>query len=146
MRRTRFSNLCNVGFSGAMYGFMLFGVIYCGSGILHGTMSYGAFAAVQQLITQIQGPFANLTGYLPRFYAMLASADRLREAESFPDDLTAEPVSPDEVQRFYRQELLAFGLRDACFTYPGVVARRAYRPCPWPPTSISPWKRAAIWR
>ena len=119
MRRTRFSNLCNVGFSGAMYGFMLFGVIYCGSGILHGTMSYGAFAAVQQLITQIQGPFANLTGYLPRFYAMLASADRLREAESFPDDLTAEPVSPDEVQRFYRQELLAFGLRDACFTYPG---------------------------
>ena len=119
MRRTRFSNLCNVGFSGAMYGFMLFGVIYCGSGILHGTMSYGAFAAVQQLITQIQGPFANLTGYLPRFYAMLASADRLREAESFPDDLTAEPVAPDEVQRFYRQELLAFGLRDACFTYPG---------------------------
>lgn len=119
MARTRFSNLCNVGFSAAMYGFLLVGVIYCGSGILHGTMSYGAFAAVQQLITQIQGPFANLTGYLPRFYAMLASADRLREAESFPDDLTAEPVSPDEVQRFYRQELLAFGLRDACFTYPG---------------------------
>ena len=118
MRRTRFSNLCNVGFSGAMYGFMLFGVIYCGSGILHGTMSYGAFAAVQQLITQIQGPFANLTGYLPRFYAMLASADRLREAEDFPDDLAAAPVPAPEIQRFYRQDLLAFGLRDACFTYP----------------------------
>lgn len=118
MRRTRFSNLCNVGFSGAMYGFMLFGVIYCGSGILHGTMSYGTFAAVQQLITQIQGPFANLTGYLPRFYAMLASADRLREAEELPDDLAGEPVSPSEIRRFYRQELLAFGLQDACFTYP----------------------------
>ena len=118
MARTRFSNLCNVGFSAAMYGFLLVGVIYCGSGILHGTMSYGSFAAVQQLITQIQGPFANLTGYLPRFYAMLASADRLREAEDFPDDLTADPVPASEIQRFYRQDLLAFGLRDACFTYP----------------------------
>ena len=117
MRRTRFSNLCNVGFSGAMYGFMLFGVIYCGSGILHGTMSYGVFAAVQQLITQIQGPFANLTGYLPRLYAMLASAERLREAEHFPDDLTVSPVPTSEIHRFYQQELHAFGLHDACFTY-----------------------------
>ena len=29
MARTRFSNLCNVGFSAAMYGFLLVGVIYC---------------------------------------------------------------------------------------------------------------------
>lgn len=117
MARTRFSNLCNVGFSAAMYGFLLVGVIYCGSGILHGTMSYGVFAAVQQLITQIQGPFANLTGYLPRFYAMLASAERLREAEHFPDDLTVSPVPALEIHRFYQQELRAFGLHDACFTY-----------------------------
>ena len=100
-----------------MYGFLLVGVIYCGSGILHGTMSYGVFAAVQQLITQIQGPFANLTGYLPRFYAMLASAERLREAEHFPDDLTVSPVPALEIHRFYQQELRAFGLHDACFTY-----------------------------
>ena len=116
MARTRFSNLCNVGFSAAMYGFLLVGVIYCGSGILHGTMSYGVFAAVQQLITQIQGPFANLTGYLPRFYAMLASAERLMEAEAFAPDST-ETMPEEQTLHFYQTELQSLQLEHVCFTY-----------------------------
>ena len=64
MRKNRFSNLCNVGFGAAMQGMTLFGVLWCGHGILVGTISFGTLTAVTQLISQIQTPFANLTGYL----------------------------------------------------------------------------------
>lgn len=65
MRKNRFSNLCNIGFGAAMNGMYLLGVGWCGYGILMGTISFGTLTAITQLISQIQGPFANITGYLP---------------------------------------------------------------------------------
>ena len=81
MKRNRFSNFCNIGFGAAMNGMYLFGACYCGYGILMGTVTYGTLTAITQLISQIQSPFANITGYLPRYYAMTASAERLMEVE-----------------------------------------------------------------
>ena len=116
MRRNRFSNLANIGFGAAMSGMYLLGVGWCGYGILMGTISFGTLTAITQLITQIQTPFANITGYLPRYYAMLASAERLMEAEAFDsDDVTAKPM--DEVTAFYESELQSLGLKDVSFTY-----------------------------
>lgn len=66
-----------------MDGAYLLGIGFCGYGILTGTMSYGNLMAIMQLVGQVQSPFANLTGYLPRYYSMLASAERLMEAEAF---------------------------------------------------------------
>lgn len=118
MKKNRFSNLCNIGFAAAMNGMYLFGVCYCGYGILMGTISYGTLTAMTQLISQIQTPFANITGYLPKFYAMTASAERLMEIESFDDDSDlAPPLSTEEVGRYYSQELRSFGIRNASFTY-----------------------------
>ena len=117
MQRNRFSNLCNVGFSAALQGMYLFAVCYCGYGILTGRITYGTLTAITQLVSQIQAPFTNISGYLPKFYAMMASAERLMEIERFSQD-DAEPACPAEAVRdFYDQELLAFGLRDAEFTY-----------------------------
>ncbi len=116
MRRVRFSNLCNIGFGAAMSGMYLLGVGWCGYGILIGTISFGTLTAITQLISQIQTPFANITGYLPRYYAMLASAERLMEAEHFEDD-AAEAKSLREIRTFYENELASFGLRDVSFTY-----------------------------
>ena len=116
MRRNRFSNLANVGFGAAMSGMYLLGVGWCGYGILTGTVSFGTLTAVTQLIMQIQTPFAGITGYLPRYYAMLASAERLMEPERFARD-GEEAKTPDALAEFYRDELSAFGLRDASFTY-----------------------------
>lgn len=116
MRRNRFSNLANIGFGAAMSGMYLLGVGWCGYGILMGTVSFGTLTAITQLITQIQTPFANITGYLPRYYAMLASAERLMEAEAFSAD--AEDAKPlDELTDFYENELASIGLEDASFTY-----------------------------
>lgn len=116
MRRIRFSNLANIGFGAAMNGMYLLGVGWCGYGILTGTISFGTLTAVTQLITQIQTPFANITGYLPRYYAMLASAERLMEAEAFEPDRD-EAKTPEEAAAFYKNELKSFGLEDAAFTY-----------------------------
>ena len=116
MRRNRFSNLCSIGFGAAMRGMYLLGVGWCGYGILKGTVTFGTLTAVTQLISQIQAPFANISGYLPKYYAMLASAERLMEAEDF-DLETDEALPVAEMQAFYRGGLSAIGLRDASFAY-----------------------------
>ena len=99
-----------------MNGMYLLGMGWCGCGILKGTVTFGTLTAVTQLISQIQSPFANITGYLPKYYAMLASAERLMEAEDFA--LEAEAALPvADMQAFYRSGLSSIGLRDASFAY-----------------------------
>ena len=116
MKRTRFSNLCNIGFGAAMNGMYLFGAVYCGYGILNDTISFGTMTAITQLIAQIQNPFASITGYLPKFYAMTASAERLMEIERF-DDEEAKPLPLAEVKAHYADKLRSIALENACFTY-----------------------------
>ena len=115
MRRNRISNMANVGFAAAMDGMYLLGVVYCAYGIMSGTVSYGTLTAIMELIGQIQGPFFSISGYLPRYYAMIASAERLMEIEAFANDETARDA--DAVYGFYRESFSALGLRDACFSY-----------------------------
>lgn len=117
MKKNHFSNFCNIGFGIAMNGMYLFGVCYCGYGILLGTISYGTLTAITQLISQIQAPFANITSYLPRFYAMTASAERLMEIENFSDDSEEQPFDIDTVKAYYSDKLKSFGLKNAKFTY-----------------------------
>ena len=116
MKRSNFSNLCNIGFAGAMNGAHLLGIGFCGYGILTGTMSYGNLMAIMQLVGQVQNPFANITGYLPRYYSMLASAERLMEAEDFAPDST-ETVPEEQTLNFYQTELQSLQLEHVCFTY-----------------------------
>ncbi len=116
MRKVRFSNICNIGFGTAMNGMYLFGAVYCGYGILTGAITFGTLTAITQLISQIQSPFANITGYLPKFYAMLASAERLMEIERFEDD-GEEPLPLEKVDELYKNDIDSFGLADAEFTY-----------------------------
>ena len=116
MKRMRFSNICNFGFGGAMNGMYIFGVIYCGYGILTGTISYGTLTAITQLITQIQSPFANITGYLPRWY-QIASAERLMEIESFEDDIVEDALTGGQIASDYKDSFKSIGLRNVSYTY-----------------------------
>lgn len=130
MKRSNFSNLCNIGFAGAMNGAYLLGIGFCGYGILTGTMSYGNLMAIMQLVGQVQSPFANLTGYLPRYYSMLASAERLMEAEAFAPD-SEHPLAEEETLEFYRTKLTALRLEHVSFTYqPPVRAEEEQPPMP----------------
>lgn len=116
MRRSNFSNVCNAGFSGAMNITYILGVLFCGYGLIEGTMSYGNLMAVLQLVGQVQSPFANVTGYLPRYYAMIASAERLMEAEQFCKPQT-ELLEEQKIIDFYDQSFGAIVLDNVGFTY-----------------------------
>lgn len=121
MRRSNFANLCNLGFGALMNGAYLLGAVLCGYGILTGTMTYGTFTAVLQLIGQVQAPFANISGFAPRTYAMLASAERLLAVEDLPPAPdAARPLA--QVQQVYRRQFTALGLAGAGFTYRPPVA------------------------
>lgn len=101
MRKALISNFANTGFSFAINGMYLIGIGYCGYGILHGVVSYGTLTAMMQLIGQLQAPLAGISGFVPKFYAMIASAERLMEAEDYKEANTDVIESREEAQEFY---------------------------------------------
>ena len=120
--RMRKNNLANLGTSGvavAINAMYVYGIIYCARGIMSGSISYGTLTAVMQLIAQIQGPITSISGYLPRWFAMLASAERLMEAEQLEDEQTEERMTPAQIRDYYDSRFRALRLRDVCFTYAG---------------------------
>ncbi len=66
----------------------LFALIYGGVKLFMGVpgMSYGALSAILQLVNNVQVPFASLSNVIPKFYSMLASAERLMEIENIENE------------------------------------------------------------
>lgn len=117
MKKNHLSNLCNTGVGAVMDGLYLLGVFWCGWGIIKGTATYGTLMAVLQLIGQIQAPFAGLSGYLPKYYAVIASAERLMEVEQFAEDMESKPVSQETIKKYYDGSFHAISIRNGTFTY-----------------------------
>lgn len=60
-----------------------------------GSITFGTLTAILQLVSQIQSPFAGLSGVVPKYYAILASAERIIEIESLPkEELLCAPLDP----------------------------------------------------
>ena len=117
MDRVRFFNVVSTGYQFILESAYVAAVIYCGYSILTGTMNYGTFAAVITLIGRIQASVTNMSSYVPRWYAMQASAERLMEAEFFADDCADIKHSREEVLEFYHDGFAGLSLRNATFTY-----------------------------
>lgn len=117
MRRNRIVNICNTGFILAMKGMYLLGAAFSGIGIINGTVTFGTMTAVLQLIGQLQSPIAGLSGYVSQWYALLASAERLMEAEEFPETGEHEPVSEEDCLRFYREKFAGIHVNKLNFSY-----------------------------
>lgn len=86
MRQRTVSVIANAGLSflfNAGYVYALGRCAYC---LLLGSMDFGTVTSVLQLVGQVQSPFSALSGLMPQYYAMLASADRIREMEDLPDE------------------------------------------------------------
>ena len=123
MRRNRFSNLANFAYGLLMRSLYAGAAVYCGYGILKGTVSYGTFVAVLQLVGQIQTPFANLSTYIPQYYAMIASVERLMEAEAFPDDCPGRQLTEGEIDDLYQHGFEGLRFEDVSFAYPDRAER-----------------------
>ena len=114
MKRNHFANFSNIGFGAVMQGSYILGAIYCAYCIFNHTMTFGTLVAVLQLISQIQNPVANITGYVPKYYAMVASSERLMEVESFKDDIPSDSM---KVHDFYDTSLESIEYQDVSFGY-----------------------------
>ena len=117
MRRNRFANLASFAYGLLMRSLYAGAAVYCGYGILQGTVSYGTFVAVLQLVGQIQTPFANLSSYIPQYYAMIASAERLMEAEGFADDCPEGQLPQPKIDELYSRSFRGLRFEDVSFAY-----------------------------
>ena len=96
-------------FNGSYFLVMVWGCF----GIFHGTMTYGTLTAMLQLVGQIQSPFSGFSSLVSGFYSVLASAERLMEMESLPEEGigSGEPTG----QLYSRFEGIC--VEDVSFTY-----------------------------
>ncbi len=87
MKRTGISVITHL----SLYAFFTLGY-YCiliwGAGsISGGVITYGTLTAFLQLFNQLRAPLQNVSGIMPKYYSMLASAERLIELETGEYDL-----------------------------------------------------------
>lgn len=117
LRRARFAIFCNAALGGAMVTAQILGIGMCGLGILQNTISYGKMSTVLYLVNMLETPLKGISHYISQYYAMVASAERLMEIQTYPLDSPAPPVPQNEIHRYYAQQLDAFGLDHADFSY-----------------------------
>ncbi len=87
-------------FASSSLGFLfsissLYALVYSAYRLYLGTITFGTLTAIIQLVSQIQSPFAGLSGVMPKFYGVLASAERIIEIENLPfEDESQAPLNP----------------------------------------------------
>ena len=90
--RTRFSSvsnaLVNIGFAGGYLVAFLWGAWRLEQGLI----TYGMMLAFIQLVGQIQGPFRDMTRFIPTLVSSLTAGERLMELEQLPQEETCEAI------------------------------------------------------
>ncbi len=93
-KRKNISLLANTCVSVMAYGAGFAALVFCGNGLLAGTMTFGTLTAVTQLIGQLQAPMVNMSGIIPQYVAMVAAAERLQELEELYKEPEPEKLEP----------------------------------------------------
>lgn len=112
-RRKNLSLLANTGVSVLSLGVGFFALIWCAGHVLTGKMTFGALMAVIQLVNQLRTPFVNLSGLLPQYTSLVASAERLMELE----EIQGTPVPPREDTDQLYAAMERIGAESLCFSY-----------------------------
>jgi len=112
-RRKNVSLLTNTGISLMSYGAGFLALVWCAWRMLQGQMSFGSLTAVIQLVSQLQAPFVNLSGVLPQYVAMTASAERLMELE----EIQGEPAPMGEAPEMLYEAMEALAAEKLSFSY-----------------------------
>lgn len=97
--RKNVSLVTNTGISLMSYGAGFLALVWCSWQLLLGQMSFGSLTAVIQLVNQLQTPFVNLSGVLPKYIAMLASAERLMELDAIRGEAAPIREKPEAIYR-----------------------------------------------
>ena len=113
LKRNNFSILCSVSYLFVYYLAYLLGLFFCGKAILEGNMSIALLTALIALLAQINGPLGNLTGIIPRYYALLASGERIQHEE----EKAISYRSKQEVEAFYDSCFSSLEIKDVSYSY-----------------------------
>lgn len=91
MRRKNYAVFGSAAYNLIFSAGYLFALIYGGACIFNGTgLTYGDLSAILQLVNNVQVPFASLSSAFPKYYAMIASAERLIEIERLEEETVGE--------------------------------------------------------
>lgn len=116
MRRTIISVLMHI----CLYSFFTVGyyavLVWGAGGISAGSLTYGTLMAFLQLISQLRAPLQNVSGIMPKYYAALASAERLMELEESDDERAALEESK---MKSLKADFRSLEINDVCFSYGG---------------------------
>ena len=99
MKRRNFSIFANTGLGTVFNVGSVFAIAFGAYRILIGAMTYGTVTAMIQLVNQVQSPFVSLSGIVPQYFSGIASAERLMEIETLPDeaDINKQSFDKDEL-------------------------------------------------
>lgn len=86
VKRTKVSVVSHVGLFVIFNAGFYFALAYCAYRLSKGQMTYGDVIAIIQLVNQIQSPFKNMSGLVPQFFSVIASAERLMELEAIKEE------------------------------------------------------------
>lgn len=113
VRKKGFSIIAAISFSIAFAAGFVAAVSYGSYGILKGTMTFGTVVAIVQLVNQLQTPVMGITGVLPSFYSMIASAGRLLEIAQIEKDTAScdKDITYDDFKAI-KAEAVTFGYSD----------------------------------
>ncbi len=86
MKRGYISIFANILFYISLTIGYYFAVGWCAVKISRGIMTVGTFAAIIQLVGQVQSPFRELASTLPQIFTLTASCERIIELENLEDE------------------------------------------------------------
>lgn len=115
MKKRNFSICANCGLNSVFSIGTVFAVTFGAWSILNNGMTYGTVTAIIQLVNQVQTPFASLSNVMPKYFSLLASAERLIEIDLLDDE---EGMNREEldIARVY-DELSAISFENISFKY-----------------------------
>ena len=114
LKRGYISIFANILFYLSLTASYYFAVSWCAYKISMGIMSIGTFAAILQLVGQVQAPFKSLASSIPQFFSMTASAERICELAEIADDNLNEGAS--DLTQIYN-DMTSLYLNNVAFSY-----------------------------
>lgn len=108
MKRRSVSIAANTGLSLVFQLGYIFAFGWGAFNLVYGVISVGTVTAILQLVNQIQTPFATMSGILPQYYSILASAERLMEIEKLEDEQGEELKAVDSAATYENLSSIVF--------------------------------------
>lgn len=115
IKKRNFSICANVGLGTIFNVGTVFAVAFGAWSILENGMTYGTVTAIIQLVNQVQSPFASLSNIMPKYFSLLASAERLIDLDELPDEEEINNHNID-LKRIY-ENLYAISFENIDFKY-----------------------------